>query len=502
MRISKKFVGSNYNGKQVYVRRKNTLGNDAVRARRVKLQELERKFLAKVQPMSNSSDGMAGGGVGGGAGLMAGPGGMDAAALMASRSNNNKAANAGRALLGVGGGSMMKDPRMGGDNLGGFSSAQLAAELEKRSQGADSMQSRTSVNDFLGSASALQAGANVDALLANPFQSAGSSRNNLFSSSSSRSNLLGGHGSSNLLNAALSNSNLLSAARNSFHKNSRSDLSNIASFARKASAGSLLNANASFKKQSTSNLLKALASSGRLKGSTSNLLAARAKGSSAGLGLQGLLEARNRGSSAARHSGASLSNLLERHNSVDFASRVNNLMSGAKASKNWSAGAGGSSARLGSLGAGSRSNLANLRMSMQNEGGGSSIFGGNATFGGARSKSVNKETRKLELAKTLIEAGVDAESAVIAAGKTLEKEEQAELEKEVMMQQLNSASGFDDGPSPIGEYLLKQQMAGNNGDHADADEAEFRHMMELKRKFLSQSQDADGSEPAFKRPAR
>ena len=500
MRISKKFVGSNYNGKQVYVRRKNTLGNDVVRARRVKLQELERKFLAKVQPMGSSSDGgMTGGG--GGAGLMAGPGGMDAASLMASRSNNNKAANAGRALLGVGGGAMMKQSPMG-DNLGGFSSAQLAAELEKRSKGADIMQSSTSVNDFLGSASALQAGANVDALLANPFQSAGSSRNNLFSSGSSRSNLLGGHGSSNLLNAALSNSNFLSAARNSFHKNSRSDLSNIASFARKASAGSLLNANASFKKQSTSNLLKALASSGRLKGSTSNLLAARAKGSSAGLGLQGLLEARNRGSSAARHSGASLSNLLERHNSIDFASRVNNLMSGAKTSKNWSAGVGGSSARLGSLGAGSRSNLANLRMSMQNEGGGSSIFGGNAIFGGARSKSVNKESRKLELAKTLIEQGIDAESAVIAAGKTLEKEEQAELEKELMMQQLNNASGFDDGPSPIGEYLLKQKMAGNNGDHADADEAEFRHMMELKRKFLSQSQDPDGSEPASKRPAR
>ena len=107
---------------------------------------------------------------------------------------------------------------------------------------------------------------------------------------------------------------------------------------------------------------------------------------------------------------------------------------------------------------------------------------------------------------------MDAESAVIAAGKALEKEElSAELEKEMMLQRLNkNKSGFDDGPSPIGEYLLKQQIAKNSGDPlaasasaTSADEAELRHMMELKRKFLSQAQETEeGAEPSAKRPAR
>jgi len=434
-----------------------------------------------------------------------------------------------------------------GTNLGGFSSAQLAAELEKRSNPAPTvsdLRTRSSVENFLGSAAELQARASVDALLANPFQSSGSSRTNLFSAASgSRNNLMDAAGpfgrgtsASNLLNAALqknSHSDLLNAARNSFHKNSTSNLLNAArgsfhhknsasnllnaaSLVRKTSASNLLNASAgSFKKQSTSNLLNALVSSGALrKGSTGNLLsAARAKGSSAGsagLGLQSLLAAREGGVSAnQRHSGASLSDLLERHNSMDFQSRVSNLMEGAK-NGNWSSsGGGGSSARLG--GGGSRSNLANLRMSMQNEGGGSSVFG-NATFGGGGGRSNNKETRKLELAKLLSEQGMDAESAVIAAGRTLEKESlSAEMmEKEVMMQQLRNSSEYDTGPSPIGEYLMQQQMTGNsdpNGHHAMAasasvgnvDEAEMLHMLELKRKFLSQDNSETDSERAAKR---
>ena len=548
MRISKKFVGSNYNGKQVYVRRKNTLSNDAVRARRVKLQELEQKFLAKVQPMgaAGSTDSMSK--AAGQAGLMAGPGGMDAATLMAGRSNS-KAAAAGRALLMGGSGGLKQAPSgLGGTNLGGFSSAQLAAELEKRSS---ELQTRTSVENFLGSAAELQARASVDALLANPFQSSGS-RTNLFAAASgSRTNLLNGASgsrtnlqnfassfargtsASNLLNAALqknstsnllnaarnsfhknSTSNLLNAARGSFHKNSASNLLNAASLVRKTSASNLLNASASsFKKQSTSNLLNALASSGALrKGSTSNLLnAARAaKASSSGgpgLGLQSLLAAREGGRAAeGRHSGASLSDLLERHNSMDFQSRVSNLMEGAKNAKNWSA--GGSSSRLGGLGGGgSRSNLANLRMSMQNDGGSSSVFG-NATFDGGN-KSNNRETRKLELAKLFSEQGMDAESAVIAAGKALDKESLSAgmIEKEAMMQQLRN-SGFDSGASPIGEYLMQREMAGDGGSGmaaaasasaGSADEAELRHMLELKRKFLSQETPGGDDERAAKR---
>lgn len=54
MRISKKFVGSNYNGKQVYTRRTgdDRLSNEEVKDRRAKLCDLERKFLEKIAPGS------------------------------------------------------------------------------------------------------------------------------------------------------------------------------------------------------------------------------------------------------------------------------------------------------------------------------------------------------------------------------------------------------------------------------------------------------------------
>ena len=54
MRISKKFVGSNYNGKQIYSRRTGAdrLSNEAVKERRAKLCGLEQKFLAKIAPGS------------------------------------------------------------------------------------------------------------------------------------------------------------------------------------------------------------------------------------------------------------------------------------------------------------------------------------------------------------------------------------------------------------------------------------------------------------------
>ncbi|CAB9514594.1 RING [Seminavis robusta] len=57
MRISKKFVGSNYNGKQVYARRTGSdrLSNEQVRERRAKLCDLERKFLAKIQGKTGAS---------------------------------------------------------------------------------------------------------------------------------------------------------------------------------------------------------------------------------------------------------------------------------------------------------------------------------------------------------------------------------------------------------------------------------------------------------------
>jgi len=61
VRISKKFVGSNYNGKQVYARRTGSdrLSNEEVRERRAKLCELERKFLAKIGAKMNSRGGKA-----------------------------------------------------------------------------------------------------------------------------------------------------------------------------------------------------------------------------------------------------------------------------------------------------------------------------------------------------------------------------------------------------------------------------------------------------------
>lgn len=59
MRISKKFVGSNYNGKQIYTRRTgaNRLSNEAVKERRIKLCGLEQKFLAKIAPGSARQSG-------------------------------------------------------------------------------------------------------------------------------------------------------------------------------------------------------------------------------------------------------------------------------------------------------------------------------------------------------------------------------------------------------------------------------------------------------------
>lgn len=558
MRISKKFVGSNYNGKQVYVRRKNTLSNDEVRSRRAKLQELERKFLAKASPMSamSSNDNISSAGgsskpssqadlQAAAAGLLGGSGmssGMDAALMAGRPGSNSKAAAAGRALLLGGSGGLKSSGTggLGGTNLAGFSSAELAAELEKRSQGEDNMESRSSVENFLGSAAELQARASVETLLQNPFGRTGS-RSNLFTAASgSRSNLLNpaasgsrnnllnagssgsrndlldaargnfhrGTSASNLLNAALqknSTSNLLNAARGSFHKNSTSNLLNgvrnssrnmlsASAFGRGTSASNLLNAN--FKKNSTSNLLNAMASSGALrKGSTSNLLnAARAGGDSSG--LQSLLAARAErasGSRDARNSAASLSDLLERHSSMNFRDRVNGLMDAQSGKNNWSS-------KLGAA-RGSRSNLANLRMSMQNdeEGGASSIFG-NSSFGGGGSSSGRKG-----LAELLKEKGMGAAAALAAAGAESKQESlSAEmLEKEALMRQLQGSGGFDSGSSPIGEYLLKQQLAGNRDEGAaasgDADEAELRHMLELKRKFLSQDAAAELEERAAKR---
>jgi hypothetical protein len=544
MRISKKFVGSNYNGKQVYVRRKNTLPNEEVRARRAKLQELERKFLAKASPMSamSSNDNIMNGSAASSrptshsdlemtaAGLLGGggmPQGMDAALLAAGRSgSNSKAAAAGRALL-LGGSGLSKPSGgdggggPGGLNLAGFSTSELAAELEKRAK--SEMQSRSSVENFLGSASELQARASVETLLQNPFGHSGS-RGNLFSASGSRGNLLSaaasGSSSSNLLNAASSfhrgpsatnllnaalqknsTSNLLNAARGSFHNNSTTNLLNAArnstrnllgGSAFSGSRSSLLNANFA-KKNSTSNLLNAMASRGALrKESASNLLSA-ARGGGDSSRLQQFLAAREAtgNSRDAISSAASLSDLLERHNSMDFRDRVSGLME-VQASKNWSAGATRPS----------RSDLSNLRLSMQNddEVGASSIFG-NASFGGRGSN------RKKSLAELLKERGMGAAAALAAAGADSNKESSLTadmLEKEALMRQLQSAGGFDSGHSPIGEYLLKQQLAGAGDDGGsasagDADEAELRHMLELKRKFLSQDAAAGFEELAAKR---
>ena len=433
-------------------------------------------------------------------------------------------------------------------NLAGFSSAELAAELEKRSK--SEMQSRSSVENFLGSAAELQARASVETLLSNPFGRTGS-RSNLFTAASgsrtnllnaaasgSRTNLLNaargsfhrGTSASNLLNAALqknstsnllnaargsfhknSTSNLLNAARNSFHKNSTSNLLSASAFGRGPSASNLLNA--SFKKNSTSNLLNAMASSGALrKGSAANLLNAARAGGGDSSGLRSLLAARAEkaaGGREARNSAANLSDFLDRHSSMDFSQRVSGLMEQASTGKNWSA-------KLGSASSGSRSSLANLRAIMNakkdGEGGGASSIFGNATFGGGDSSDRGKSSRSMELAQLLKEKGMGAAAAMAAAaGANDDKKESSEmLEKEALMRQLQGAGGFDSGNSPIGEYLLKQQLAGGSGcggdgggpsvpSASDADEAELRHMLELKRKFLSQDAAAELEERAAKR---
>eukprot|EP00577_Skeletonema_sp_RCC1716_P027210 CAMPEP_0113433004 /NCGR_PEP_ID=MMETSP0013_2-20120614/34585_1 /TAXON_ID=2843 ORGANISM="Skeletonema costatum, Strain 1716" /NCGR_SAMPLE_ID=MMETSP0013_2 /ASSEMBLY_ACC=CAM_ASM_000158 /LENGTH=149 /DNA_ID=CAMNT_0000322431 /DNA_START=132 /DNA_END=577 /DNA_ORIENTATION=- /assembly_acc=CAM_ASM_000158 len=91
MRISKKFVGSNCIGKQVFRRRGadvNNLTPDQVQQTRLELSELEKKFLDRVSrskssksssSRSKSAGGMTGAGVGG--------------------AMNRSAAAAGRALL-------------------------------------------------------------------------------------------------------------------------------------------------------------------------------------------------------------------------------------------------------------------------------------------------------------------------------------------------------------------------------------------------------------------
>jgi hypothetical protein len=575
MRISKKFVGSNYNGKAPYVRKKNTLPNEEVRARRAKLQELERKFLAKASPMStldSSGDvkaaasgevaaprqpgisvatltGSTSASLLSAAGL---PTGFDAAALLAGRSNS-RAAAAGRALLlggsGLGGSGGLGDLKPSAaavgamasatslTNLAGFSSSELAAELEKRAK--SELRTRTSVENFLGSAAELQARASVETLLQNPFGGSHSgSRSNLFGTGS-RTNLLSGAGSrtdllnaarnsfhhgtsaSNLLNAALqknSTSNLLNAARNSFHKNSTSNLFNAASaFGRGPSASNLLQ-NASFaKRTSASNLLNAMASSGGLAGlrgtknSTSNLLnAARAAGGSsaaAAAGLRSLLDARAaKGAAEGLKPAGSLADLLERHNSgLDLKSRVSSLMEGS-ASQNWAR--TGSGVGLAGAARGSRTNLSSLRLDMLKNGGdigaASSVFA-NASFGD-RAKS--SASRTLELAALLKEQGMSGAAALAAAAKEeasiLDKESLTTemVEKEALMQQLLGSAGGSS--SAIGDYLLKQQLMGGSAPEESkdsaataADQAELMHMMELKRKFLSQ--DADEAERAAKR---
>ena len=493
MRISKKFVGSNYNGKQIYVRRKNNLPVEEVRARRDKLQDLERKFLAKSQPMTNEAFQPAA--VSADSVIPKTPAVVDNSTSQVSvntsnifRSgnsssflgvrSNNKAAAAGRALLFQGTNKATADngdtgnSDGGGFCLDGYSSSELAAELERRAK--SQLQSRASVENFLGAAAQLNPQASVESLLANPFASRnsfhGGSANNLLSAAA-RSNSFHKNSTSNLLNAV----------RNSFHKNSTNNLLNASLFnndnKNSSSRNNLLNAaaNSFGRNTSANNLLNAVAVSRAKQTSNSDLLnAARSADVS---GLQSLLKRGADQGLDARHSAASLSDLLERHNSLDFQGSIGNFANNSKlGGNNWSSNAG-------LTGGNSGSNLANLRLSLQ-QNDTSSIFN-NSSFGGQNTSGASA------LAKFLSEQQQQQTKSDAANNATSSNENgNLSFEKEALMQQLR-ASGFDMDGSPIAEYLTKQQMSESQAQArsfqpaSESNEAKLLQMMELKRKFLA-----------------
>jgi len=161
MRISKKFVGSNCIGKQVFRRRGadvNNLTPDQIQKTRLELSELEKKFLDRVAQNKGKSSGTSGGGgTGGGGGKGQGrntpstntnPPAQDTktsahsdsmASMSVNMTPNKSAAAAGRALL-QGGSSLNQNMNqaasagglLGGNNNGG---ADLLTQLRATQPG-------------------------------------------------------------------------------------------------------------------------------------------------------------------------------------------------------------------------------------------------------------------------------------------------------------------------------------------------------------------------------
>jgi hypothetical protein len=203
MRISKKFVGGNCIGKQVFRRRTadlNRLTPEQIQQSRAELSELERRFLERVAQTNRVKSSGVGGGPqtqappqanpmmgikkedmleGGGnppsppwlqppLGYKQGNGAAMAAANLAGGEANSRAAAAGRALLqGINPGSMRKGSSGGGVSSDGGSAGMLAmAELQRRASQQNMLQnmSNPSAQNLLASLNAGQSGPPASAM--------------------------------------------------------------------------------------------------------------------------------------------------------------------------------------------------------------------------------------------------------------------------------------------------------------------------------------------------
>ncbi|KAL7528183.1 hypothetical protein ACHAXR_002312, partial [Thalassiosira sp. AJA248-18] len=208
MRISKKFVGSNCIGKQVFRRRGadvNNLSPDEIEKTRFELSELEKKFLDRVAQNKSSKSGGGGGssskksqlssGVSGGrlasAGGSGGLGGMN-------NNMNKSAAAVGRALL-QGNKAPQQQQAQGNAAKGGDSSAGgLLAQLQAQQPG---MFDSTTARSFLNAGGSQGGGLgnmNTNASITNLMLQTGMSRDQIsqlaqkgISSSTSLANMLG-----------------------------------------------------------------------------------------------------------------------------------------------------------------------------------------------------------------------------------------------------------------------------------------------------------------------
>lgn len=165
MRISKKFVGSNCIGKQVFRRRGADVTNMSpaeIEKTRFELSELEKKFLDRVA--QNKSSGKGGGGGGSSrssnkkSSKLSGGGNMPASAgggLGGLNSNMNKSAAAvGRALLQ----GNKAPPQQGNGDGGGSSAGGLLAQLQAQQPG---MFDNSTARSFLNAAGSQGSGSGL-----------------------------------------------------------------------------------------------------------------------------------------------------------------------------------------------------------------------------------------------------------------------------------------------------------------------------------------------------